>query len=422
MNRRVLTIIIALTSISLIAALVTQLLWVKDAGLLKEDQFNNSVRVAMRTVINEINDKNKSYTYEMLGIDSVLYWEHINLLSVLHPRVLDSLLQEEFRTEQIKGPYNYGIFRSKDSLFILGNYEGKTSELICSPIRISLTCLCQSDNYWLSAYFPEKRSILFSELFILPLMSGLFLMVLVFSFFFTIYMTIRQKKLADMKTDFVNNMTHEFKTPISTISVTSEILAKEQVVNSPEKVTKYARIIFDENNRLRNMVERVLQIALIDRDEFSLRLKESNVHEIITECIENFKIQISERKGRIKTKFDAKQPVITIDRDHLSNILNNLFDNANKYSPENPHITITTSNLDGHLLITVEDKGIGISKENQKDVFKKFHRIQTGNIHNVKGFGIGLFYVKTMMEKMGGKIELQSEPNKGSSFTLSFPV
>jgi len=220
----------------------------------------------------------------------------------------------------------------------------------------------------------------------------------------------------------VNNMTHEFKTPISTISVTSEILAKEQVIHSPEKVSKYARIIYDENNRLRNMVERVLQIAIIDRDEFSLRLKECNVHEIISDCMENFKIQISERKGRIKTKFDAKQSAITIDRDHLSNILNNLFDNANKYSPENPHITITTGNLNGQLLITVEDKGIGISKENLKDVFKKFHRLQTGDIHNVKGFGIGLFYVKTMTEKMGGKIELESEVNKGSRFTLSFPV
>jgi len=422
MNRKVLIIIIALTSVSLIAAIVTQLLWVRDAGLLKKDQYYNSVKVSLRSVINEINESRQTYSAEMLGIDSIVYWEHVSLLSILHPKVLDSLIKKEFVAQQIKGIYKYGVFRIKDSLFILGNYEGYIQQLIGSPMRISLTCLCQSEDYWLSVYFPEKGSALYSEMIILPVMSGLFLMVLVFSFFFTIYFIIRQKKLSDIKADFVNNMTHEFKTPISTISITSEILVKEQVINSPDRVKRYAKIIFDENNRLRKMVERVLQMAIIDKDEFELKLKEHDLHEIITECVANFRIQVSERKGRIKTKLDAHQPLITIDRDHLANILNNLLDNANKYSPENPHITISTQNLNNSILISVTDKGIGIGKENLENVFKRFHRLQQGDIHDVKGFGIGLFYVKTMVEKMGGKIELKSELNVGSSFTLYLPA
>jgi two-component system phosphate regulon sensor histidine kinase PhoR len=423
MNRRVLTIIIVLTSISLIAALVTQLLWVRDAGLLKEDQFNNSIKVALRTVINEINEMNTSYSPEMLDIDSITYWEHVDLLSVLHPKILDSLIRKEFNSEQIDDSYNYGVYRTKDSLFILGNFKGKTQKLLLhSPLQISLTCLCQSDDYWLSVYFPDKKSVLFNEMVILPVMSGLFLLVLVFSFFFTIFFTIKQKKLTEMKSDFVNNMTHEFKTPLSTISVTSEILSKEQVKNSPERVSKYAKIIYDENARLKNMVERVLQIAIIDKDDFNLRLKEHNVHEIITECAENFELRIAERKGCFRMNLDANQCGILIDRNHLANILNNLLDNADKYSPENPQITIITRNLNNSLLITIEDKGIGIAKENQEDVFKRFHRLQRGDIHDVKGFGIGLYYVKTMVEKMNGKIELHSELNKGSSFTISFPV
>jgi len=397
------------------------LLWVRDAGILKRDQYNTSVKVALRTVINEINEMQDSYLSEIHGMDSVIYWEDISLLSMLNPQILDSLLEREFQLQQIEGVYNYGVYRSIDSLFILGKYKGKTDQLIKSPLQISLTCLCQSDNYWLSVYFPDKKSVLFNEMIILPVMSGLFLLVLIFSFFFTIYITVKQKKLSEMKTDFVNNMTHEFKTPISTISVTSEIMQKEQVKNSPERVSKYARIIYDENLRLKKMVERVLQISIIERDELYLNYNEFNVHEIIAECVEIFNIQVSERNGEIKTRFDANSPIILTDREHLKNILSNLIDNANKYSPENPQITISTQNLNKNLLITVEDNGIGIGKENLKDVFKKFHRLQQGNIHDVKGFGIGLFYVKTMITKMGGEIVLKSEPNKGSSFTLSFP-
>jgi two-component system phosphate regulon sensor histidine kinase PhoR len=257
---------------------------------------------------------------------------------------------------------------------------------------------------------------------ILPVMSGLFLLILIFSFFFTIHSVLKQKKLSEMKTDFVNNMTHEFKTPIATISVSSEMLGKDAIIKFPEKIKKYAKIIFDENTRLKNQVERVLQMAIIDKGDYKLRLKDVNVNDVIIDCINNFTIHIQERQGNINSELNAQQSIIKADQQHLTNVINNLLDNANKYSPENPEITVKSNNLNGKIYIEVEDKGIGISKENQGDVFKKFHRLQTGNIHDAKGFGIGLFYVKTMIENMGGKIDLKSELDKGSSFIISFPV
>ncbi len=241
------------------------------------------------------------------------------------------------------------LFRSEDSVFVSGNYNGATDELLQSPMKNAISLPGEPGNYYLSVYFPEKKSTFFNKIIILPVMSGLFMLVLVFSFFFTYYFIIRQKKLSEIKDDFVNNMTHEFKTPIATISVTSEILTKEQVASSPEKVARYAQIIYDENARLKNMVERILQIAIIDKDEFRLRNKELDAHEIIAGCIENYKIMVAERKGTIRTRFDASESVIIADRDHLANIMNNLLDNAVKYSHGKPQISVTTINKENRL-------------------------------------------------------------------------
>jgi two-component system phosphate regulon sensor histidine kinase PhoR len=411
-----------LTSVSLIAALVTQLLWVRDAGLLKADQFDNSIRVVLKSVVNQMMSIEERFTPEEAGIDSTFYWQHVDLLSVVQPKLLDSLLQAEIKSLKIESEYYYAVYHEEDKLFIMGNGEDKLPQLLTSPLHISLTCLCQTDNYVLSVFFPHQRSLVINSMIVLPVMSGLFLLVLVFSFFFTIYFIIKQKKLTDMKADFVNNLTHEFKTPISTISVTSEILGKEQVISSPDKVAKYAKIIYDENQRLKNMVERVLQIAIIDREDYTPNIKEIDVHDILQLCSENYKLLTAEKKGCLVMKTNAQHSIIAADKEHMVNIMNNLLDNAFKYSPEHPHITISTANQNGNIRIEVEDKGIGISKENQEAIFKKFHRLQSGDIHDVKGFGIGLFYVKSITEKMGGKVELISELNKGSRFMLTFPV
>ncbi len=422
MNRKVIRIILFLSSVSLVAALITQLLWVRDAWQLKEDQFNSKVDIALKSVVNQLMTTSGFPPGDIRDFDEGFFLEHQEILQVVNPRILDSLLAVELNDMEIRDEYAYGIYRHDDEVFVMGEVGDFSPELIRSLHWVSLTCLCQDETYYLSIYFPYQQSIILNSMIILPVMSGLFLLVLVFSFFFTIYSLLRQKKLSDIKTDFVNNMTHEFKTPIATISITSEMLMKEQVQKNQEKVKKYARIIFDENARLKNQVEGVLQIAVLEKHDYKLKMKEVDVHELIRNCANNFKIQVHERKGCIRLDLGAGNPVIKVDRAHLSNIINNLLDNANKYSPEKPEITVSTRNLGGKLRIDVTDKGIGISRENQDDVFKKFHRLQTGDIHDVKGFGLGLYYVKTMTEEMGGTIELTSELSKGSNFCLQFPV
>jgi len=422
MNRKVIRLIIVLTTISLVAALITQLLWVRDAWNLQEDQFNNRVKIALKSVVNQLLTSDEFAPDNSKIIHTEFYTEHKGLFRDIDPVTLDSLIQAEMGCMKIRKDYVYGVFRKGDSAFVMGVFDGYEKELLNSPHWVSLTCICKSENYLLAIYFEHQQKLILDEMAILPVMSGLFLLTLVFSFFFTIYAIIKQKKLSEIKTDFVNNMTHEFKTPISTISVSSEMLTKDKVIESPEKIKKYARIIFDENTRLKNQVERVLQIAILDKKDFKLKMKETDVHEIIQSCIDNFKIIIDKKNGKLNISLKAEPHIIIADRVHLTNIINNLLDNANKYSFETPEILITTANLKGKIEIAVEDKGIGINKENLHDIFKKFHRIQTGDIHNVKGFGLGLFYVKTMVEEMGGTIEVKSEINKGSRFILYFPL
>jgi two-component system phosphate regulon sensor histidine kinase PhoR len=422
MNKKVLRLIFVLITISLIAALITQLFWVKVTWEHENDQFNNRVEVALKTVVNHLMTSDRTFSVDSAGSEYQFIQEHKDLFAVVQPEVLDSLITTEFSSIWKKKDFVYGVYRESDDMFVFGNYEGYEKELINSPHQISLTCICKSQGYLLSVYYPHQKGLVFSGMIILPIMSGLFLLVLIVSFFYTIYFIVRQKKLSEMKTDFVNNMTHEFKTPISTISVSSEMLIKSAVSKNPEKVKKYAKIIFDENVRLKNQVERVLQIASIDKGEYNLRMNPIDLHNIIESCVSNFEVVIAEKKGKIYTDLKADMHIITADRHHMTNVINNLLDNANKYSEEKPEIRISTENSEGRIEISIKDNGMGMSKESQKHIFKKFHRIQTGDIHDIKGFGLGLYYVYTVVEAMGGSVFVVSELNKGSEFKISFPV
>jgi len=420
MTRKIIRIIIFFTFISLIAALLTQLFWIRDTLQLKEDQFASKAEIAMRNVVNQLMVTEDFPPADMNDYPFSFYKYHEEILSVVNPSILDSLLKVELASMRVDENYIYGVFRQTDGQFVMGSYQGFEEQLIQSELQASLSCICQDQNYWLALFYPNQKSNVLSKMIILPIMSGIFLLVLIFSFFFTIFSLIKQKKLSEMKTDFVNNMTHEFKTPISTISISSELLTKDRVIRSPEKVKKYAQIIFDENTRLKNQVEGVLQIAIIDKENFKLKMKEMDVHDIINDSIQNFIVQVQERNGRLTSQLNASQHTILADKVHMANVIHNLLDNANKYSPEKPNIKVITMNKGNKIQILVEDKGTGISRENQPHVFKKFHRLQTGDIHDVKGFGLGLFYVKTMVEEMGGTIDLKSELNKGTTFIVTF--
>jgi two-component system phosphate regulon sensor histidine kinase PhoR len=225
-----------------------------------------------------------------------------------------------------------------------------------------------------------------------------------------------------MKTDFINNMTHEFKTPIATISLAADSITSPTIIGAPDKIKRFVDIIRQENRRMNSQVERVLQMALIDKKDVQINLEELNIHDLIQQVIANFSLQIEKREGTLTARLDAERPIIEGDATHITSVIHNLLDNANKYSPEKPQVTISTRNVPMGVEITVSDRGVGISKEARKNIFDKFYRVSTGNIHDVKGFGLGLSYVKEIITAHKGLIDVKSETGKGSSFILTLPT
>jgi two-component system phosphate regulon sensor histidine kinase PhoR len=242
--------------------------------------------------------------------------------------------------------------------------------------------------------------------------------LIIIFFSYTIYVILQQKRLSEIRTDFVNNMTHELKTPISTIGLSAEAIISPSVSGSPERVKQYVNIIRNENSRLRSQVDRVLQIASLSPRKAALSQETIDLHEVLRTAAFTFEVQAAEQDGTLSTSLEALQTHVKGDRVHLTNVIYNLLDNAVKYSPEKPTIGIRTFNRDNRFFLEISDNGIGISKANQKLIFEKFFRVPTGNLHAVRGYGLGLFYVKTIIKSHGGKITLTSEPGKGSTFQI----
>jgi two-component system phosphate regulon sensor histidine kinase PhoR len=246
--------------------------------------------------------------------------------------------------------------------------------------------------------------------------------MIITAFYVTVVTLLKQKKLSEIKNDFINNMTHEFKTPLATISLAVDALRNEKVMNDRQKSDYFSGIIKEENKRMNKQVETILQAALLDRQELQLNLEPIHVHAIIQDVADNFKLQLEDKEGKAELQLNAKNDVIEADEVHFTNLISNLLDNAVKYSRDHVLIKITTHSTNKNLVIRLEDNGIGMSKETQRKIFEKFYRAHTGNIHNVKGFGLGLSYVKTIVDAHEGKIKVDSVIGKGTSFTIEFPL
>jgi two-component system phosphate regulon sensor histidine kinase PhoR len=270
-------------------------------------------------------------------------------------------------------------------------------------------------------FFPNRTSYLWGSVWQSLLASILFTGIIFFCFAYSVHIIFRQKKLSEMKTDFINNMTHEFKTPIATISLAADSITSPLIIGNPEKLTRFANIIRQENKRMNSQVEKVLQMALLDKRDFQLNLTEVNLHDVIERALQNISLQVEKRGGTTSSQLQATQPVVQGDQTHLANIINNLLDNANKYSPDTPVIQVTTRDRADGVEVTVSDQGLGMSKEARKHIFDKFYRVHTGDLHDVKGFGLGLSYVKAIMDAHKGSVDVRSEPGKGSDFVLFFP-
>jgi two-component system, OmpR family, phosphate regulon sensor histidine kinase PhoR len=248
------------------------------------------------------------------------------------------------------------------------------------------------------------------------------LLVIISLFLYSIRTIQKQKKLSDIKNDFINNMTHELKTPIATISLACEALNDEDMRRSEKAMQLYVGMINEENKRLGVLVENVLRTAIFEQGEMHLRVQKFDLHEVIRQVIRNIEIQVQKKKGDLTMHLYAENPIVEGDQLHITNVVYNLIDNAIKYSESNPHVEITTRSAPNGITVAFKDNGIGISKENQKKIFDKLYRVPTGNIHNVKGFGLGLSYVKGVIDKHHGSVEVVSEAKKGSTFTLFIPT
>ncbi len=346
---------------------------------------------------------------------------------------LRDILRQELANRGIKIDYHYGVFSNASQAFAIIDDRYVVESAEPRQTLPGYHTLSHSEYFAhlfpneapspgkLVIHFPGRAE--FVGRSVLPNLIGalVFITIILFCFGYTIFVIFTQKKLSEMKNDFINNMTHEFKTPIATISLAADSISSPMISGDADKVRRFAGIIKQENKRMNSQVEKVLQMALIDRREFSLNLSEVNLHEIIQQALTNFSIRVEQRDGAIEGKLEASNPVVQGDLTHISNIINNLLDNADKYSPESPHITIWTKDAKGGVEVTVQDKGIGMSKEARKHIFDKFYRVHTGNVHDVKGFGLGLSYVKAIITAHKGAIDVKSEPGKGSSFTLFFP-
>ncbi|GAB3687534.1 hypothetical protein GCM10027592_01180 [Spirosoma flavus] len=346
---------------------------------------------------------------------------------------LDTLLRQTLAERGISIPFSYAVRTRQQPNFLFASTGIDAQQLDVNGYKAALfpNNLMETGNY-VYIYFPTQQQFILGRLGFTFAASAILILVILACFYIAINTIVRQKKLADIKNDFINNMTHEFKTPISTISLAVE-MAQEQLHSDvpmdrsgidsqpKDRLGRYMGIIRDETRRLGSHVEKVLQMALLDRGEIKLNLSSVNVHDVIEKVLNNLSLQIEQRDGELDLHFDADQEVVEADEVHLTNIVYNLLDNALKYSPDSPHITLSTRNAPDGVSITVADQGLGMTKEQTSRIFEKFYRVPTGNRHDVKGFGLGLSYVKKMVDEHHGQILVESHPGRGSSFEVILP-
>lgn len=352
---------------------------------------------------------------------------NMNMLKSLEDRLpskaLDSLLKLELKENGISAAYDFVVYDANLNPRYLKdeNTEGNLESLYESEFNASLF---PSDifgsPYSVSVYFPNQKGYVMGKMWGVLLLSLLIMIGLVYAFYFTIKTIYNQKRLSQIKNDFIGNMTHELKTPISTISLACEALSDEGIQSTQNQRSNFVRMINEENKRLGVLVENVLQSAVIDRGELKLKKETLVLNDIIEKAIANIKIQVEKKGGQISMNLNASNNVLNGDKIHITNVIYNLLDNANKYTPGQPSIVVETEDIVDGVLVKVKDNGIGISKDNQKRIFDKLYRVPTGNIHDVKGFGLGLSYVKAIIDKHEGFINVESALGKGSTFKIEF--
>ncbi|QQS49929.1 MAG: HAMP domain-containing histidine kinase [Bacteroidota bacterium] len=334
---------------------------------------------------------------------------------------VESILSEVLLDFGINSNFEFALSTGSDEMYFLSEGFKPLNEHSVYKVRLYPDEPMPA-SYYLEVYFPDKRNFIFRSMAFMGISSGVLTMLIVFTFGFTLFVIFRQKHLSEIKNDFVNNMTHELKTPISTISLASQMLGDPSIPDAAKNLNRISTIILQESKRLGHQVEKVLQIASIDKGKLEMNIKTVDIHDLIENVVGTFRLQIDAKGGLLIPSLHAVNRQVSVDPVHMSNVISNLIDNAIKFTPSNPEIYIETSNIGQQVFVSVKDNGIGISRANQKKVFDRFYRVPTGNLHNVKGFGLGLNYVKKIIEIHKGGVELESEPGQGSTFRFWLPL
>ncbi len=454
MSRRTINAVFLLGIVSVISILLIQYIWIRNTeGLLvknieiqeskvaiqeKEDSLNlvhftEQTHIALRNVLQQLTTiaKDSSDLYGAVNqIRSNYFYVDIN--EELNPFHLETLLKREFYDQNIHQNFQYGIYDCFTDSIVFGNLIRYSEESLYetdSLKRITFPDMTwKKDGHYFTVYFPGiasdggnkpipdiKQSSPYIYLF--------FIVILILIFFgYTVFVILKQKRLSEVKTDFINNMTHELKTPISSIGLSSEMIMRPEILEDKEKIQRYAGLIYKENKRLENQVERVLKIAKLDKSEIELSKEPFDLSEFFHELKDNFEFNQEGRPVQVEIDLELTDPIINVDPVHFSNVFYNLVDNAIKYCQRSPEISIHIRRDKKMVSIEVADNGIGIKRENLKLIFDKFYRVPTGNVHDVKGFGLGLYYVKTILEKHNASIQVKSVIDKGTTFTIKIPV
>lgn len=440
--KRMLPIIIGLISLSLIGIVIIQILYLQNMLLLREDQVRQKVLQVTTAVGEELaqykgspNTPNKIIP----GFGDDFSFELSKPFNVGHRFTAQEIYEKiklAFAANEMENvPFEFGLLaynRGAVAIERQSNNFAEWHEDTVNHYSYAVTLVPPSgsaaenlaSDEVLIVVVPQIKNIVTRSLLPQMLFSILLMVVISTAFYLTVRTMLRQKKLSEIKNDFINNMTHEFKTPLATISLAVDALKNEKVTTDPEKLGYFRSIIKEENQRMNRQVETILKSALMERQEVELNLKPINVHQVIEDVADNFILRLEEKQGHLETNLEAEHFMIDADEVHFSNLINNLLDNAVKYSKDNvpPMVAITTTSSNKKIQIKIEDNGIGMTRETLKRIFEKFYRAHTGNIHNVKGFGLGLSYVKTVVEAHDGTIKADSTLGKGSCFTIELPL
>lgn len=441
--KKIFPVIIVLITLSLIGAIYIQYNWLRIMLVDRQEEFSWKVVSGVVEVSQQlVQQKGNLPSLRSYRSKPGFNWPSEQILSeLMRPSGVAQKFTEYEVMEKLKQAFkNQGLPKLNFEFAIvnltLSTYEMKTKDfermkedtahnlVTIYPLQpasgTDLENLVPDEE--LSVVVPNIKSLVLKQMRWMIIGAIFFTLMIISAFYITVRALLRQKKLSEIKNDFINNMTHEFKTPLATISLAVDALRNDKVIRDRDKMDYFSRIIKEENKRMNKHVETILQAAVMDKQEVQLTKVRLHVHPVIEDIIQNHVLQLEEKNGKAELQLNARNDLVEADAVHFRNLISNLVDNSIKYSRENPVIKISTANSNKTLSIRVEDNGIGMSKETLRRIFEKFYRAHTGNLHNVKGFGLGLSYVKTIVDAHHGKIKVESTPGKGSAFTIEIPV